>query len=61
LSIANTAKGTGLKTKDALHVACAIVAKCDYFVTTDSRLLKYVDSRIKMVSPIEFVIETEGL
>ena len=61
LDIANAAKITGLRSKDALHVACAIIAECDYFVTTDSRLLKYVDSRIKVVSPVEFVIETEGL
>lgn len=61
LNIANAAKNTGLKTKDALHVACAIMAKCDYLVTTDSRFMKYTDSRIKMISPIEFVIEVEGL
>ena len=25
----------GIKTKDASHLACAIYAKCDYFLTTD--------------------------
>ena len=61
INIANAAKSTGLKTKDALHAACAITAKCDYLITTDARFLKYTDSRIKMSSPIEFVIEMEGL
>ena len=30
----------GLHAKDALHVACAIVAGCDFFLTTDDFLLK---------------------
>ncbi len=46
---------TGVKEKDACHVACAIFAHCDYFITTDDRLLKYKDKRIKLVSPCEFI------
>jgi predicted nucleic acid-binding protein len=46
---------TGIKLKDAAHVACAIVAQCDYFLTTDKRLLKYADKRIKLANPVEFV------
>ena len=30
----------GIKKKDAIHVACAVVAGCDCFLTTDIRLLK---------------------
>jgi predicted nucleic acid-binding protein len=30
----------GLKSKDALHVACAISLRCDYYLTTDDRLIK---------------------
>ena len=30
----------GLKSMDALHVACAIAASPDYFITTDSRIIK---------------------
>ena len=44
----------GIKLKDASHTACAILANCDYLITTDKRLLKYQDSRIKVVNPIEF-------
>lgn len=29
---------TGVKNKDAIHVACAILSECDYFLTTDIRL-----------------------
>ena len=46
---------TGIKLKDASHTACAIIAKCDYLITTDKRLLKYSDSRIKIVNPVEFL------
>ncbi len=51
---------TGVKFKDACHVASAIYAKCDYFITTDKRLLKYKSTQIKLVTPIEFVLLLEG-
>ena len=50
----------GVKEKDAYHVASAIYAKCDYFISTDIRLLKYRTDKIKLVTPIEFVVEMEG-
>ena len=46
---------SGIKEKDAFHVACAILSKCDYFVTTDDRLLKYRTEQLFLVSPCEFV------
>jgi predicted nucleic acid-binding protein len=52
--------GMGAKEKDAYHVASAIYAKCEYFISTDIRLLKCKTDKIKMVTPIEFVVETEG-
>ncbi len=51
---------TGVKEKDAYHVASAIYAGCEYFISTDIRLLKYKTDKIKPVTPIEFVTETEG-
>ncbi len=51
---------TGVKFKDACHVASAIYAGCEYFLSTDKRLLKYATNEIKMVTPIEFVIEMES-
>lgn len=50
---------TGVKYKDVCHAASAIVAECEYFISTDKRLLKYKSNEIKMVTPIEFVTETE--
>ena len=51
---------TGVKFKDACHVASAILAECEYFISTDIRLLKHQSGKIKMVGPIEFLTETEG-
>ena len=33
---------TGIKTNEAYHVASAIFANCDYFLTTDERLLNII-------------------
>ncbi len=46
----------GVKAKDALHIACAVEAECDFFITTDNGILKkYSGNEIKVCSPIEFV------
>lgn len=50
---------TGIKYKDACHIASAILARCEYFISTDKRLLKYKTDKIKLVNPIEFVSEME--
>jgi predicted nucleic acid-binding protein len=61
ISIAENLKKIGLKTKDALHVACAIIADCDYFISTDDRILKHKDERIKIAGPVEFILIWEGI
>jgi len=53
--LAKDAISTGVKEKDANHVACAIIGGCDYFLTTDKRLLKYAPKEIAIVNPIEFI------
>ncbi len=50
----------GVKEKDAYHLASAIYAQCDYFISTDIRLLKFKTDKIKLVTPIEFVVGLEG-
>jgi predicted nucleic acid-binding protein len=46
-----------VKSKDALHVACAIEAGCDYFLSTDDSLLKKLSGidKIKVLNPISFL------
>lgn len=58
-SMATEIMNTGVKFKDACHVASAIYAGCKYFISTDKRLLKYQTDRIRLVTPIEFIAETE--
>ncbi len=47
----------GVKNKDALHVACAIEGKCDYFLTTDDLILKKLKDfeLISVLNPVDFV------
>jgi hypothetical protein len=49
----------GIKSKDALHVACAIVMECDYFITTDDRILARTRALtdIVVMDPTSFIRE----
>ena len=58
--LAAEAMETGVKTADAHHAASAILAGCDYLLTTDDRLLKYSSDRIKIADPIEFIKRIGG-
>jgi predicted nucleic acid-binding protein len=49
----------GFKPLDALHLACAQALGCQYFLTVDKGILKKATlvSALRIVSPVEFVIE----
>lgn len=51
---------TGVKYKDACHVASALLGDCEYLITTDKRLLKYKSDKMELVNPIQFLDEMEG-
>ncbi len=56
--IATNAKkimATGVKMKDACHIACAELMNCDYLLSTDKRMLKYKSNSTKLLNPIEFL------
>ncbi len=57
--IAKEIMNSGVKLMDACHIACAIIAGCDYFISTDKRLLKYHSDQIKIVNPTTYVLERE--
>lgn len=59
LQYAETLLPKGIKTKDALHIACAVFSACDYFLTTDKKLLYTPISEINIISPVEFITELE--
>lgn len=58
---ANEIMKSGIKEKDATHVACAIYGKADVFLTTDKRLLKLKIDEIAIMNPVDFVREAEEL
>ena len=45
----------GIKQKDALHIACAIIENCDYFITCDNGILNKDIDEIKVINPIDFI------
>ncbi len=51
----------GLRKLDALHIACAIESKCDYFLTTDDKILNKVGliTEIKIIDPFGFIKEAK--
>jgi predicted nucleic acid-binding protein len=59
LNKAKKLKGIGLRSKDALHISCAIYAKCKYFLTTDDKILNKNDmiKEITIIDPIGFIKE----
>jgi predicted nucleic acid-binding protein len=52
----------GIKSKDALHIACAIELNCKYFITTDRQLIKKISKfeKIEVMNPVDFINVLEG-
>ena len=62
IKAAQKIKESGFGNKDALHIASAIEAEADYFITVDKSILKkrnFIEN-IKIVDPIEFIAILEG-
>lgn len=49
----------GIKSKDSIHLTCAISMRCEYFLTTDDELIKKAIGikEIKVTDPISFIKE----
>jgi len=58
LKLAQQLSQLNIKAKDALHIACAVELKCDFFITTDLSLIKKCVNfeKIKVVNPLDFLI-----
>ena len=57
INFAEKLKAKGIKTFDALHIACAVSANCDYYLTTDRKLLRSKINEINIADPIQFIFE----
>ena len=53
--------GRGVQPTDSLHIACAMAAACDFFLTTDDLVVKKMRgySGIAVMDPTQFVIEVQ--
>ena len=54
----------GFRKLDSMHLACAEAAHCDYFITTDDRLIKRAEAHrrslaVAVVNPLVFLTEVE--
>ena len=51
----------GVKSSDAIHLACAVATDCDWFFTTDKGILKKVSKigNMRVANPMDFVKEAE--
>jgi predicted nucleic acid-binding protein len=45
----------GLRPKDAAHIACAVYAAADYFLTTDKKILNKQITGVKILNPADFI------
>lgn len=59
LKTANLLNQIGIQKIDSLHIACAVFSKCDYFLTTDDKILQKAEQigYIKVNDPIGFIKE----
>ena len=47
----------GIKSKDALHIACAMETQCDYFIRTDDQIISKLskEKNITVLNPLNFI------
>lgn len=45
----------GIKNKDSLHIASALEAGADYFITTDKKLLNKKIEKMMIINPLDFL------
>ena len=48
-----------IRTKDALHIACAVYSNSDFLITTDKQLFNRKLNDIKIINPLVFLNEVE--
>jgi predicted nucleic acid-binding protein len=60
VSLAKKIQKQKIKTKDSIHIACAIEAECKYYITTDDKLLNKEIDKIIIIDPINFIKQAEA-
>ncbi|MCL2860195.1 MAG: hypothetical protein FWF46_06560 [Oscillospiraceae bacterium] len=57
--LAKQVQEKGVGKKDSIHIACALKAKVNYFITTDTQLLKKNIKGLKIISPLDYIKKEE--
>jgi predicted nucleic acid-binding protein len=57
INCAEKLNNINIRTKDALHIACAIYTNSDYLITTDKKLYSLKLDDIKIINPLSFINE----
>lgn len=55
-------EATGIKPRDAIHLACALKGGANYFLTCDDKLIKKTSElkiNLKVINPLRFIEEME--
>jgi predicted nucleic acid-binding protein len=55
IEYAENLRTLGIKSRDALHVACAVYSESDCFLTTDRRLSNKRVKEIPILNPLDFI------
>ena len=52
---------SGIKTKDAIHLASAEQSECDWLLTTDDRFIRRAQGNtdVRVATPMEFIMENK--
>lgn len=62
LAIARNFEAKGIKSRDALHLACALKGEAEYFLTCDDKLIKRASElgiNLNIMNPLRFVEDLE--
>lgn len=62
LAIARSFEAKGIKSRDALHLACALKGEAEYFLTCDDKLIKRASElgiNLNIMNPLRFVEDLE--
>ena len=61
LEKSNTIFHLGFSIPDSIHLACAIISRSDFFLTTDKGIIKKRNQigEINILNPVEYIVNTE--
>jgi predicted nucleic acid-binding protein len=59
IEYAEKLKKLNIRTKDALHIACAVYTNSDYLITTDKQMYNLQWDDVQIINPLNFLNKVE--